>query len=634
MVSSGWLAGAATLFSLIYALPLARWLLPAQLRRFPLSLLVGFGLSVGLLTLCMTLVSIVARPFFGLPAFSVIMVAILFLGLWLQRRDLVLPTRVSLRARVREGLEQLRSGAGLVAAALAVVTAGLGLLMVWRTADSPFFGWDTLAIYNLRARSIFMQRGFDLLQIHSPYGPSSYYWAYPPLLPLAYAYAYLASGWENQLLAGVYAGSLALATLGATFALGRWLYSARVGWVAAFVLAVTPGFYRLAISGYTDVPVTFYATLAMLFACRWLTGSSWRDGALAAIFLGLACWTRNTAPLLVVNFALASAGVLVVRLWQRGDWRQAIRWKHVLLMAALVLVFGGWWYVRNLFAHGYLIADPLQADPSLQPIRTLENLFPFSDREWFGYVLSSLYMAGLFYGLWRLIAGPAQGDARPASLRSITPEAILLAFIIPFLLVWWDRASYGLRFLLPLLPALAVLGARAVDGVLWPPLERHWRPRLAVLGMVLLLSLPVAKYISAITILRWVRQGPMATYEQRREWHLGDLYRIYAYVRDHSSDGPVRVLTTHPLQAALEAEFPGVLDTGWPDSMEELRGYDYFIWSPVASAYFNRSPVQAHALLASLDSAADFERVLESNGWIIYRRIGSQASSIRPRNDE
>src|SRR5690606_26909942 len=123
----------------------------------------------------------------------------------------------------------------------------------------------------------------------------SLYDAYPILVPLNYAYAYFAAGWENEYLAKTIATLLSLACLPATYLLGERLRGALAGWLAALVLALTPFFGSWASSGYVDLPMAFFYTLAAVFALRlWETGST-RDAVIAGALVGLAAWTKNAA---------------------------------------------------------------------------------------------------------------------------------------------------------------------------------------------------------------------------------------------------------------------------------------------------------------------------------------------------
>ena len=153
-------------------------------------------------------------------------------------------------------------------------------------------------------------------------GADSLYRAYPVLIPLNYTYAYFASGWENEYLAKTIATLLSLACIPAAYVLGKKLRGERTGWLAALVLALTPFFSRWASSGYVDLPMAFFYTLAAIFALRLYDdhSASLLDAALAGALIGLAAWTKNAALI----------GIVLLALWLVWCWiNRRIGWRAV-----------------------------------------------------------------------------------------------------------------------------------------------------------------------------------------------------------------------------------------------------------------------------------------------------------------
>jgi 4-amino-4-deoxy-L-arabinose transferase-like glycosyltransferase len=149
---------------------------------------------------------------------------------------------------------------------------------------------------------------------------------YPPLTPYLYVVAFglhgLAGLW-GALGPGISVASLsssgafaltytarlvsiacAVATVGATFALGRRLYGPRVGLAAAALLAVAPLHVRDAHYATADVPAALFATLAVLAAARTLEDGRARAAAWAGFAAALAAATKYQAGVVALVVVL------------------------------------------------------------------------------------------------------------------------------------------------------------------------------------------------------------------------------------------------------------------------------------------------------------------------------------------
>jgi 4-amino-4-deoxy-L-arabinose transferase-like glycosyltransferase len=345
-----------------------------------------------------------------------------------------------------------------------MILLALSGAVLFNAAYWPFYREDALGIYARYAR--LMWESGTLVPFAGR--DDAFYQAYPMLIPLNYTYAYLASGWPNEYLARVIAALLSLSCLPAVYLLGHTIRDETAGWLAALLLGLTPMFGRWASSGYVDLPMAFFYTLAALFLWRLWAGGAASDALLAGICLGLAAWTKNAALLGVVFSGLW----LLYGLWQRRfGWRTAA---SVLAVTALIAVP---WYLRNWLETGLIVPPTAWVDQAERSLRTLLALI--TQPENFG--LSGWMM--LIGTLWAVDRARRQdgGWAR-----------LLLLWTMPFFGVWWLLTSYDPRFILLFLPPLAVLGGSLLSAF-GSALPLCWQPRTFIVTglLALLLAAPV-----------------------------------------------------------------------------------------------------------------------------------------------
>ncbi len=335
----------------------------------------------------------------------------------------------------------------------------------------PFYKADAVGIYADQAHFMYTTRGLIPLNIAS----YSDYQAYPMLVQLAYTYSYLASGWEDPYLAKVIPTLLSLACLGAVFYLGKALYDEKSGWLAVLLFVLTPLFGRWASSGYADLPMAFYYTLAALFAWRMWTSNNPVDALLSGAAVGLGAWTKN-AMLPAVAFWLAFMLLGLVR--------KRISIKTFLIACIACAVVAAPWYIRNLIEAHLLMPATAWTD---QAGPNLSNLLVFiTHPENFG-LTGWLIVIGIGLALVQLVRHPRDADR----------EILLLVFTLPYFAFWWLLASYDRRFLLYFLPILAVLAA-GYAFKLWERIPRQYQTSLGWLLTVVVLGMTV--YIASISV--------------------------------------------------------------------------------------------------------------------------------------
>ncbi len=404
-----------------------------------LTVLLGLAISIGALTLLMLWESLLG-------------VRLTLLGIALPYFALMLPGwwRIKL-ARPHFPTSWDRRFALLILLAISAA-------VLFNGAYWPFFRDDALSIYQPAADAIYQTGALVPLT-----GADSLYRAYPVLIPLSYSYAYFAAGWENQYLAKTIATLLSLACIPAAYLLGVQLREdARVGWLAALILALTTFFIRWASSGYVDLPMAFFYTLALIFALRLWESRRARDAVLAGTLVGLAAWTKNAALI----------GVPLLTVWLVWCWiTRRIGWRAAALSLIAGAVVAAPWYLRNQIGAGFIIPATAWVD---QAQRTLSTALVFVTRP------QDFGLPG-----WLLVFGVIA--AIPAVRRRDLGVSLLLGWTLPFFAAWWAFASYDPRFLLLFLPPLCVLASDPLVW-LWDRLGA-WQPRARILLILLTLIL-------------------------------------------------------------------------------------------------------------------------------------------------
>ncbi|MBZ0297655.1 MAG: glycosyltransferase family 39 protein [Anaerolineae bacterium] len=431
------LAWLLTAIIFISAYPWAVWLVDDAEDGW-LPLLPALALSTGGLALVMFTQSLLGIPFL-VGSITLVYLALAIPGWllwWRSGRTIILPqlpqTRLAWLALI---LLLLVSGAILLNA------------LYW-----PFSRDDALAIYHFYGQQ--MAQSGTLAPLP---GLDKLYEAYPILIPLNYTYAYLASGWINEYLARLTPALLSLGCLPAAFVLAKQLHSATAGWMAALLLALTPAFGTWASSGYVDLPMAFFYTLAAIFSWRLWQRDHWQDALLAGLIMGLAAFTKNAALI----------GIPLLALWLLwGVARNHIRWRNLGLSLLACGLIAAPWYIRNLLQAGLLIPNTAWTD---QAQHTLDTLLVFITRPGTYSITGLLIVASVLAAAGMLIRTRFQ----------VASYLLLLLWTLPFFAAWWLFVSYDPRFLLLFLPPLCALaGIWAVIG--WQELPAGWRRWLLI----------------------------------------------------------------------------------------------------------------------------------------------------------
>ncbi len=310
--------------------------------------------------------------------------------------------------------------------------------------------------------------------------------------------SYLALGTEMHsvwamLLGNLFGPAAGEATAGATICsffailvitIYRWARSINLSPVWAFVaqllVAATPSAYHVASSGYIDLSLALYVTLATYALTRWWKEQTWGWVILIAIFLGAALSIKLTTVFVMAAFAL----VILLRGrengkdTQAGSLRSGRAGKIVTTgFAALLLsgVIASPWYIRTWAATGspvfpfymsiwpgraagwdversnlfqamnsqYGGTDVDKVNYLTAPVRVSVAAQPEQPANYDG-VLGVAFLIGLpllIWALWKF---------------DLAVEVKIMAGVAAVMYLFWLFSSEQLRYLLPIAPLLAI----------------------------------------------------------------------------------------------------------------------------------------------------------------------------------
>lgn len=314
--------------------------------------------------------------------------------------------------------------------------------------------------------------------------------------------SYLALGTEMQivwarLLGGVYseraaevAGSVVIWTffpllLAAVFGWARETnISRRWSLIAVVMVAAVPTAYHISSSGYIDVALALFVTLAIYSLCRWWREPSNTTAMLVAIFVGAALGMKLTTAFVIAAFAL----VVLLRARNANEEQAgSLRSGRIVALGfgALLLagVFASPTYLRTWVATGspvfpfYMSIWPGKAEGwdversnlfqgmnsqyggadvdktryLTAPVMVSVAAQPEEPKNYDG-VLGVAFLLGLpllLFALWKL---------------ELPVEAKIAAGVAGIMFAFWLFSSAQLRYLLPIVPALAIAIAASVEA--------------------------------------------------------------------------------------------------------------------------------------------------------------------------
>lgn len=335
---------------------------------------------------------------------------------------------------------------------LVVALAGAAALRFWSlghgipssvATDEPF----------VMTRVLQMMRSGDLNPHHFDY-PSLIFYLHLPVACLRFLYGATRGFWSHLdqvgiddflLWARALTAALGVATVFVVHQIGmRW--GARHALLAAALMTVMPLHVRESHYALSDVPATFFGTLALLFSLRAHEQARWPAFALAGALSGLATGTKYTLGLTLLLPLMTAWSTLTVRPSRR---------------VAVLAILGGF-IAAFLAAAPYTLLDlPGFLNGFASLVTSYERRPPSVDPGWlvylkhlrlaFGWPGSLLAIGGFVFGVVRAVKGPGR-------LR----WALLVVFPCAFIPSLGNTQPLFARYLLPAVPLLCVLIAAAV----------------------------------------------------------------------------------------------------------------------------------------------------------------------------
>jgi len=238
-----------------------------------------------------------------------------------------------------------------------------------------------------------------------------------------------------------------------TYFLGRDLFSARVGFMAALVLSTSARVLWEARWAHTDMAFTFFFTLSMYFFARavFKIGRP-REFLLAYASAGLATLTKGLIGVVLPGLILFTFVAV------RRDWRALLEWRFASGILVFLLVAAPWFASVSLATEGewlkvFLLTHHVQRYTS-----------GFGHRQPFTYYFTNF--PGDFLP-WTIFVVPAIFSCRSRMKALMEPIYLLLFlwFALIFLFFSFSDTKRAL-YLLPAFPPVALFVARYFDNLI------------------------------------------------------------------------------------------------------------------------------------------------------------------------
>jgi YYY domain-containing protein len=311
-------------------------------------------------------------------------------------------------------------------------------------------------------------------------------------VPVPYA------GYDGVYLLGrILSAIVDLFTLLLMFVIGRRLYNARVGVVAALLGAATVLQIQQSHFYTADIFATFFVVFAFYFIIRFGDSNSWADAIAAGVSSGLAVASRiNVLP--IVGIVLLAAAAPVLRQW-RGPNRASIDgaiMRFVVAVVAGLIVFRIFmpyafdglfkfderWIANMNYSQALNSGDDPGGPPGVQWTDRTVFVFPWINIVFWGMGLPLGLAAwiGWAWAAWQMFVTPYRAHRAGRLIDWLTDVAGSR-----HLLIWFWVAGYfgymgsrfvkSIRYEMPIYPFLTLLAAAGLIA-LWDRMRasRRW----------------------------------------------------------------------------------------------------------------------------------------------------------------
>ena len=255
-----------------------------------------------------------------------------------------------------------------------------------------------------------------------------------------------------------------------TYCLGKKLSGEyRTGLYAAFICGMYPMIFSLSGFAMLDLPLTAMVTLCFCSLVYADGFESPRESVLFGICLGLALFTKWTAPFFIAGPFIYA---VIRALSERQNRLRKIR--NISFSLAAAALISNWWYVHQITSAYFIRRDKLESfcrfgtaiTERTHPFYTLEGI-SFYARTFFPYQLSLFFSVFFLFGLILFLRSPSRH------------KVFLFAWIIlPYALLTLI-ISKSPRYIMPVLPAMALITAMGIRSIRFLRL-RNWLVVLSV----------------------------------------------------------------------------------------------------------------------------------------------------------
>lgn len=244
---------------------------------------------------------------------------------------------------------------------------------------------------------------------------------------------------------------LGAATIPLVYAAGRRLYNETAGILAAVIFAIMPLHIIHSHFATVDVPSAFWVAAALVGASIIVTKPTLKWCLLAGLFAGLAAGTKYNAalviiPVIVAHIVCESDQSILRKLLSKGFWASIAGF-----VAGFIVATPGILVCYDAYRKGF--------DKERTHVATGHGMvFVAKGPGWLDVLTS-----GFGYGLGVVLLVMTLSAVACAVARRKRADWVLLSYIIPsFLLVAFSEVRFA-RYIIPMLPAVAILLGRVFE---------------------------------------------------------------------------------------------------------------------------------------------------------------------------
>ncbi len=375
--------------------------------------------------------------------------------------------------------------AGTVALAWIVVTA-IAMVLALVPALAPEVEYDALW-YHLQLPAVYLQHG-TLVDV-----PHEFVSLYPMTWELLFG--------AGLVLGGAVGAKLLHFVCLPLVALAVWRFAGRFlprssPWLAVAIAVTVPTVLWEATTAYIDLALALYTTLGLYSLLVYLESGDRRSLAVAIACFGIGAALKHLG---LVAVAIVGLG-LFVQLWRTTSFGRA-----ALVTAALAagsLLFAVPWHLRSWLLSGNPFFPEMfglfGASPERWDAAAERGLAGFKARLGFPRTPLNLLLLPWNMTMYQARCAGALGPIFLAALplmawraRATAASGWLAYLVVSYVAIWASPiSSYQIRFLVPIVPALALLSSEGI-GALLAPVPRNVRAvATAALVVLLLANLP------------------------------------------------------------------------------------------------------------------------------------------------